>query len=205
MNYLPWIAGGAALGYLFSPSGRPAKGEYRTRHGTIPTHDAVTGEPLPPYAGRGRPRAYNSYATKRAAVLQDELLREGPALSGDHGHIWNPGRLHYFIDEMSLPFRNQFNLAAVCDGHLKFRGDPELFARGTSSSKSGRGKKLYKCVPRPGTSDTGEVMTYGRYQNLVGKRRRRGVPPQEELRYEAQVEAQRRERKAAPRRRKKRA
>ena len=136
------------------------------------TEDQYTGEPLPPYSGRGRPRSYNSLATKFAAVRQGEWFNSTMDLPAQ-GHIWTADKLAALRSDLGS-MRNDFNSTPVCDGGLRFRGEPQLFDRKNGKQiETGplRGRDLYECYARPGKDETGEIMLMSRYYNALGKRR----------------------------------
>lgn len=147
MRFLPLLilAGLAAL----TRSGRRAE--------NYPV-DQTTGEPLPPYSGRGRPRSYNSKETKRVNVMKGEYMAGLSSLSYQ-GHVWDPEKLKLEIRDLRL-LANDQNNAIVCDGKIEFAGEPGLFTR-----------DRYRCVATPGT--TGEKMSYASYIGRMGKRKKK--------------------------------
>jgi len=156
---------GRSLLGLANRKGRAARG----RH----SHDQYTGEPLPPYQGRGRPRSYNSKATKFAAVRQGEWSDSVANLEKTHGPIWTADKLTGLLTDLSL-MRNNFNSTAVCDGGLRFQGEPQLFDQKKGKKlkpNPRRGRDIYECYVRPGKNETGEIMLLSQYYNVSGSRR----------------------------------
>ena len=166
MKYLPWIIGGAAVGYF----ARRGTG----RRTTNSPFDQTTGEPLPPYAGRGRPRDYNSLETKRVGVLARELQGEFNKLR-EGGHTWKPTNLAIQTSVL-FTIANDLQTHPVCDGKIVFRDKPGPFTR-----------NRYACEATPGT--TGKRMLYnswkGRQGGLEAQRKKREKAAREKAAREA--------------------
>jgi len=138
MKYLPWILGGAAVGYFARrrSGGRASNGPSPIEASREKYYDHLTGELLPPYPGAGTPRKYNSLETKRVGVLKRELQKEYVKMK-EGGHMWNPINLNREAGEL-FSVANDLQTHPVCDGEIVFRNKPGLFRR-----------NRYECVPLP--------------------------------------------------------
>jgi hypothetical protein len=138
MNYLPWIIGGAAVGY-FARRGtgrRASNGPSPMEASREKYYDHTTGELMPPYPGAGAPRKYNSLETKRVRVLSRELQKEYNKIR-EGGHMWDPVSLGMETGDL-FSIANDLQTHPVCDGEIVFRNKPGLFTR-----------NRYECAPLP--------------------------------------------------------
>lgn len=153
MNYLHWIAGGAALGYITNRRGQ------RAHHNRIV--DDYTGEPLPPQTGKGRPRKFwlnrpstsaNPSDTKRAQALWNAFTRSQKAVLDNH--LLSP----LAATDLSLQaFSNHNKMRSqmrVCDGTMRLADN---IAPGA----------LY--TPKSVVCD-GEIRTLNSYYQVVAQR-----------------------------------
>lgn len=79
--------------------------------------DGLTGEPLPAYSGRGRPRLFNSSETKRVGVLWREMGKELDKTRKDH--IWRPSDMRGFASMVRSEMNTHLNQQRVCDGTMR--------------------------------------------------------------------------------------
>jgi hypothetical protein len=104
MKYLPWLMAGV-LGYLFVQ-----RGGLRSDYGG--TVDGLTGEPMAPYSGKGRPRSFNSLETRRIGVLWRELHSELDKT--EKSHLWTTDKARAFSTVMRGELNTQLNNQRVC-------------------------------------------------------------------------------------------
>ena len=151
MNYLHWIAGGAALGYITNRRGQ------RNRYNV----DDYTGEPLPPQTGKGRPRKFwlnrpstsaNPSDTKRTMSLWNAFTKAQKVVLEDH--LFTPRGA---IEMSGRAFSNQNKMRSqmrVCDGTMRLADNVAPGA-------------LY--TPKSVVCD-GEIRTLNSYYQVVAQR-----------------------------------
>jgi hypothetical protein len=107
--------------------------------------DGLTGEPLPAYSGKGRPRLFNSSETKRVGVLWREMGKE--LGKTQRNHIWEPSSARQFARTVRSEMNTHLNNMQVCNGTMRLEdgevtctGDVVKFSKWMSAQ--GRKKKV---------------------------------------------------------------
>ncbi len=109
--------------------------------------DGLTGEPLPPYSGKGRPRLFNSSETKRVGVLWREMGKE--LKKTQKSHIWQPFAARKFARKVRSEMNTHLNNMQVCDGTMRLEdgtvtcdGDTVKFSKWMSAQARKKSPKL---------------------------------------------------------------
>ena len=107
--------------------------------------DGLTGEPLPAYSGKGRPRLFNSSETKRVGVLWREMGKE--LEKTQKIHVWDAASMRKFALMARSEMNTHLNNMQVCDGTMRLEdgevtctGDVVKFSKWMSAQP--RKKKL---------------------------------------------------------------